>query len=196
VLTIPIGDSFGHLTVLSRAANDRFGRTQWNVVCQCGTEKVVALFRMTSGHTKSCGCIKGQANRTHGMKGTPTHNSWCAMKQRCNYPKHTQFAAYGGRGIRVCDRWNLSFEDFLADMGERPDGTTIERDDTNGHYEPGNCRWATMPEQQRNRRSTIKIERDGVTKCVKDWCDDLGIDADRVYKRIRRGVAPEEALRC
>lgn len=190
----PISKKFGHLTVLSRAPNDRFGRTQWHCRCDCGTEKVVALFRMTSGHTKSCGCQRGR-KAVHGMKETPTYNSWCAMKQRCNYPGADGYARYGGRGIRVCDRWNESFEAFLADMGPRPTGTTIERDDTDGHYEPGNCRWATEGEQARNRRSTILIERDGETLCVKDWCDRLGLDVDSVYGRIRRGASPHEALR-
>lgn len=133
-------------------------------------------------------------NYRHGMKGTPTHNSWCAMRQRCAYPKHAQYAAYGARGIRVCERWS-SFENFLADMGERPDSMTIERIDTNGNYEPSNCRWATMPEQQRNRRTTIKVTRDGVTKCVRDWCIELGLNPDVVYGRIRRGAEPLEALR-
>jgi hypothetical protein len=79
-----LGEKYGRLTILSRADNDRFGRTQWNCRCDCGEHRVVALFRMTSGHTKSCGCIKGLANATHRMRGTATHNSWCAMKQRCN----------------------------------------------------------------------------------------------------------------
>ncbi|WP_284335421.1 hypothetical protein [Comamonas sp. NoAH] len=117
------------------------------------------------------------------------------MKQRCNYPGSDEYANYGGRGIKVCDRWNESFENFLADMGERPAGHTIERKDTNGHYEPLNCVWATMEQQQRNRRSTILIERNGVTKCVKDWCIELGLNPDRVYGRIRRGATPEEALK-
>lgn len=192
---IPISAKFGRLTVLSRAENDRFGRTQWHCRCECGIERVVALFRMTSGHTKSCGCIKGEALATHRGKGTPTHNTWCAMKQRCNYPGSEQYAAYGGRGISVCQRWNDSFEAFLADMGERPEGMTIERIDSDGNYEPGNCRWATDSEQARNRRSTLLVERDGVTKCVKDWCDELGLHPDKVYGRIRRGASPQEALR-
>jgi len=192
-LPYPISAKFGLLTVVSRAANDRFGRTQWNCVCDCGAEHIAALFRMTSGHTKSCGCIR-KGNPTHRMSGTPTHNSWSGMKQRCNYEKHEQYAEYGGRGIKVCDRWNSSFEAFLEDMGVKPEGMTIERNDTNGNYEPGNCRWATMAEQNRNRRSNINVERNGVTKCIKDWCDELGLDMDRVYGRIRRGAAPAEAL--
>jgi len=197
VLTLPypLSAKFGLLTILARASNDRFGRTQWLCRCDCGSERVVALFRMTSGHTRSCGCIKGLVNATHRMKGTPTHNSWCAMKQRCNYAQSKQYPAYGGRGITVCARWNDSFENFLADMGERPKGMTIDRINSDGNYEPKNCRWATDPDQQRNRRSTILIERNGVTKCVKDWCEELGLKPDAVYGRIRRGATPKEALR-
>lgn len=195
MFTLTLPAKFGRLAVLARAENDRFGRTQWHCRCDCGAERTVALFRMTSGHTKSCGCIKGEARATHRGKGTPTHNSWCAMKQRCNYPGSDGYADYGARGITVCARWSESFEAFIADMGPRPPGMTIERMNTDGNYEPGNCRWATRPEQNRNRRSNINIERGGVTKCVKDWCDELGLDVDQVYGRIRRGANPAEALR-
>lgn len=190
----PIGSKFNMLTVLSRAENDRFQRSQWLCRCECGREKVVALFRMTNGHTRSCGCIKGEANRKHGMHGTPTYNTWCAMKQRCAYPQHDSYEYYGARGITVCQRWRDSFEAFLADMGERPEGMTIDRIDSAGNYEPGNCRWAPEDEQVRNRSSTILVERDGRKQCVKDWCDELGLDPDQVYGRIRRGASPAEAL--
>lgn len=126
--------------------------------------------------------------------GTPEHNTWCGMKQRCYYTNHAQFQYYGGRGIKVCDRWLNSFENFLADMGHRPEGKTIDRIDSDGNYEPENCRWALKSEQSRNRKSTINVTRDGMTKCVKDWCDELGLNVDRVYGRIRRGLSALEAL--
>lgn len=193
VLPYPIGVKFGLLTVVERAGSDRFGRTQWKCQCDCGRDAVVALFRMKSGHTKSCGCYK-PGNVTHGKSRTPTYNSWLAMKQRCDYKGHAEYHRYGGRGITVCDRWK-SFENFIADMGERPAGMSIDRIDVDGNYEPGNCRWATTGEQMRNRRSTINVTRDGVTKCISDWCKDLGLDVDRVYGRIRRGISPQEALK-
>lgn len=186
------GHRFGILTVISRSENDKFGRTQWLCECDCGKEHVAAYFRMKSGHTKSCGCIK-RGNVTHGMSDSKTYNSWLGMKQRCNYKGHAEYNRYGGRGIIVCDRWD-SFENFLADMGERPDGTSIDRIDSNGNYEPSNCKWSTAAEQQRNRRSNINATVGGITKCIKDWCDELGLNVDRVYGFIRRGSTPEEAL--
>ena len=193
ILTLPY-PKFHRLTPLALADCDRFGRSRYLCRCDCGAERIVATHHLKSAHTRSCGCAKVGA-RGRRVSGTPTYNSWLAMKQRCNYVGADSFANYGGRGITVCARWSESFEAFLADMGERPAGMTIERNNTNGNYEPGNCRWATMPEQNRNRRSTILIERAGETLCVADWCDRLGIDKDVVYGRIRRGATPQEALR-
>lgn len=189
------GQKFGSLLVVSRAADGKNWQTRFHCLCDCGNKRIVPSYRLRTNHTNSCGCMRGRLNATHRMKGTPTYNSWCAMKQRCNYVKSDVYAHYGGRGITVCERWNKSFEAFLADMGERPAGTTLDRyPDTNGNYEPGNVRWATDLAQARNRRSTILIERGGVTKCVEDWCTELGINPDYVYGRIRRGMSPQEAL--
>ncbi len=189
------GRTYGHLTVVKRDGANKLQQARWLCTCVCGKSVTALGAKLRNGSTTSCGCMKGKANRTHGQRGTPTHNTWCAMKQRCNYAQSKQYPAYGGRGITVCARWNDSFENFLADMGERPKGMTIDRIDSDGNYEPKNCRWATDPDQQRNRRSTILVERNGVTKCVKDWCDELGLKPDAVYGRIRRGATPSEALR-
>lgn len=128
------------------------------------------------------------------VRGTPEHNTWLGMKQRCNYRGHKQYQWYGGSGITVCERWNKSFKAFLEDMGPRPDGMTLERIDSTKNYEPGNCKWATIKEQNRNRRSTIKVERAGRVLCIMDWCKELGLNVDRVYGKIRRGSEPKEAI--
>jgi hypothetical protein len=108
---------------------------------------------MQNGHVQA----KSKRNTTHGLTDTPEHRSWAHMKNRCTNPNNDAWKHYGGRGIRVCDSWLESFEQFLADMGERPNGTSLDRIDVDGHYEPGNCRWATAVEQNNNQRRTRKV---------------------------------------
>ncbi len=160
------GQKFGRLTVLSRDPVNR-RPTKWICRCECGNEKSFVSHNLIRGFSKSCGCYRADLNRavmaanreaftgarlTHGKFGTPTHVSWNAMLQRCTNENRDNYEFYGGRGIKVCERWE-SFENFLADMGERPVGTTLDRyPNNNGNYEPGNCRWATVSEQMKNRR--------------------------------------------
>lgn len=150
------GKRFGRLLVLNQT-DSIGGATAYECRCDCGTTKKVRGVSLRKGDTTSCGCARAERMAAHqyrhGYYKTRTYNSWRAMLARCNDPKHRQYKDYGGRGIVVCPQWT-EFECFLADMGERPPGRSIDRVDGDGNYEPGNCRWATRTEQNRNRRTT------------------------------------------
>lgn len=133
------------------------------------------------------------ANTTHGMARKPTYISWSNMWQRCRNPKHPDHHNYGGRGIKVCERWS-SFENFLADMGERPVGRTLERMNTDGDYEPGNCRWATHREQMRNVRKNLWITHEGETMILTDWSRRLGIDAGTLRREWLRNGSLQQSI--
>jgi hypothetical protein len=159
------GQKFGRLTVLWSAGKTKSGNLRW--FCHCACEKtfaVVSSGNLRSGSTHSCGCLKREnLNRfEHGHKRhdyeSPTHSSWHATIQRCTNPNATGYERYGGAGVTVCNRW-LTFENFLADLGERPDGTTLGRFGDVGNYEPRNAKWMTRTEQEtekKKRRESLR----------------------------------------
>ena len=151
------GQTFARWTVIRRATNAG-NSTRWLCRCRCGTVAVIHSANLRHGVSKSCGCLREEVSkttlRTHGMKNHPLYVTWESMHKRCNNPNNKDWKYFGGRGIKVCDRWSGrdGFPSFLADMGDRPPGLSLDRTDNEGNYEPANCRWATWTEQVNNRR--------------------------------------------
>lgn len=202
------GRRFGRLVVLSEAEmyvrpDHKGSERQWLCRCDCGAETVVRQGKMVSNRVQSCGCLQREAavlsRTTHGH----THHSgnwsteyriWLSMRTRCENPKAVSYPHYGGRGITVCERWG-SFENFYADMGDRPSvGHTLDRIDNDGPYAPENCRWATRAQQARNTRRGLFVTHQGRTMPVCDWAEEFGIHPGTLRDRLKRGLSFEQAV--
>lgn len=197
------GRKFERLTVL-RLEGRRGRRLFWACRCDCGTEIAVRGSHLTSGGTLSCGCLHSErssartpalhaANTKTGLSGSATYSVWCGMRSRCSNPRNAYYAYYGGRGIQVCERWQ-KFENFVADMGVRPPGLTIDRIDNDRGYEPGNCRWVTRQVQQNNRRANHMLTYMGRTATMADWARDVGLTFKALSNRIYSGWPTDKAL--
>ena len=188
------GRRFGRWAVVRRAEDYRRGIPQWLCRCSCGNEGVVRAGILKSGQSRSCGCLNleirsricVERNTTHGMSGSRTHRIWCNIFTRCENKKALSYAKYGAKGVSICAQWR-TFENFLTDMGKCPSPRhTIDRVNPKGNYEPGNCRWATMKQQQNNRSNNRKITFNGRTMTLQQWADKTGIDRKTISGRIDR----------
>lgn len=195
------GRQFGRWTALERVGTKN-RHPLWRCRCECGTEGNVSSTNLVSGHSQSCGCLSidvaTERLTRHGHTSndamSPEYRTWNGMWRRCTNPGEESYPRYGGRGIRVCARWR-TFENFLSDMGQKPAPEyTIERANTDGDYEPGNCRWATMREQMRNMSRNHLVTIEGETRCLIDWCERIGISYATVKTRMRRGMTDTDAL--
>lgn len=197
-----LGSIFGRLTVISDMSSSK-GKARWMCQCSCGKITVTTGDALRRGVVKSCGCLQAEARhlntRKHGHGSyvagvSRTYKSWQEMRARCNNKRSISYPNYGGRGISICARWS-EFENFLADMGERPEGKSLDRIENNGNYEPNNCRWATSKEQNNKRRQCRYIEYLGRIQTIAQWCDELGLNYPRTYNRIVvQQLLPEQAF--
>lgn len=196
------GEKFGRLTAICREQSaDR--HTSWRFRCDCGAEKVVKLDSVTRGLIKSCGCLRKEVTAkrsiTHGhstgRRESRELKSYNHAKSRCQNPNDPKFPQYGGRGIRMCDEWARDAARFLADMGPCPPRHTLDRINPHGHYEPGNCRWASAHQQARTRTDNVIVEYQGAQMILKDYAALLCLDYKRLHARIRRGMSLEQASR-
>ncbi len=193
------GQRFGRYLVIGYAGKTKKDR-YWICRCDCGQTRKVKAGNIVRGTSRSCGCLSrettGSRVRTHGATKTAEFNIWSKMIARCTNSNNPAWINYGGRGIKVCERWMNSFSDFLADVGPRPSPKhSIDRfPDNDGNYEPGNVRWATQIEQNRNRRSNHFLTFNGITATLTEWSERTGIRKDTLRRRIAYGWSAEKAL--
>jgi len=189
----PVGTVFGRLEILGEGKEYR----HWLCRCSCGVEKEIDRYAILSGATKSCGCLQRDSASTkmskHKKSSDPVYKIWTAMKDRCQNPNCKGYDLYGRRGICVCERWQ-KFENFYADMGDRPDGKSLDRINNDGPYAPWNCEWRDNKGQSRNRRNNVWLEFNGKRQVIKDWANETGLHETTISYRLRQGWTVEEAL--
>jgi hypothetical protein len=191
--------TFGWWTVVA-FSHRRGAKYYWMAKCECGQERAVDATSLKAGTSTSCGCNPGKRGGVvkHGHAPStgesPEYVVWAGIKARCTVPTSTSYPNYGGRGISLCDRWS-AFENFLEDMGPRPSQShSIERNDNDGNYEPGNCRWATRIEQANNQRSNRVLEISGRSQTVAQWSRESGVAPQLIYHRLKSGWEVERAV--
>jgi hypothetical protein len=194
-----IGQKFHWMTILDMVKPHGHG---WQALCrcECGNTKWVLFKNLPNGHTRSCGCLSSLPLKSRPKwmvdtsasprTGSRSYRCWQAIKQRCLNPNNASYRHYGGRGITICERW-MNFDAFLEDMGDAPDGLSLDRINNDGGYCPENCRWADKKTQSRNSRQSRKIAYAGKTLCVSEWAEVVGIRLTSLRNRLARGWTPE-----
>lgn len=183
------GQKFNRLTVI-----EYVGQSKWLCLCDCGNKVSVVTSHLKNGHTRSCGCYQTDVQTKHGASFDKTYRVWISMRSRCRNPNDRAYPNYGGRGIKVCERWE-DYSTFLSDMGLPPDERMqIDRTDNNGNYEPGNCKWVYQLDNLNNRRNNVRIEYNGRTQTIAQWAAELGIHYRTLNNRINRGWSVERAF--
>lgn len=208
-----IGQKFGKLTVVEKIGSINIAavgkkpnrQIHWNCICDCGGNKQVTSNKLKFGGVISCGCLYGSIYSKSGIKRnkygmsylrTKEYSTWVSIRRRCLNPSYNSYQNYGGRGIKVCERWMESFQNFLDDMGYAPSKNhSIDRfPDNDGHYEPGNCRWATMAAQSVNRRNNTFIEFGGERLTISQWSRRVGCSFGTLSTRLQRGKPVDDIL--
>lgn len=193
---------FSRLLVLQFCGLSKRGNANWLCMCSCGAYRVIEARNLKNRSTRSCGCYHIERligritkySQCSVSSKSPEYYAWNAMRHRCTDPNTAGFENYGGRGIHVCERWLNSFANFLADMGRRPPGMTLERINNNGNYEPENCKWATQKEQRNNSRQNRWLTFVGIRRTMRQWADLSGIPYPILRTRILRRWVTERAL--
>lgn len=200
------GQKFGKLTAIERCGTARDGKAIWLFRCDCGNYHKVSGRDVRDGHSRSCGCLATEllikrnfkhGHTKHNNIATPEYKAWLQMRKRVESPTYHAYQHYKDRGIKICDAWlgDNGFNNFFDDMGKKPTpGYTLERIDNNKGYEPDNCRWATMAEQNLNKSSNKLITYMDITMTQKEWGDKVGIDQTVIHKRLKRGWSIEDTL--
>ncbi len=189
-----VGSTFGRLEVVECLGKPNGRKYTYRCRCACGNIIDIGVDSLRTGNSNSCGCLHRERVTKHGDSKSLTYKSWICMNHRCKSASHISHHRYGGRGIKVCERWS-SYENFLADMGERPSVKhSIERKNNNGDYTPENCKWATMVEQQNNRNDNIMVEFKGVRHTLRVWCRILELDHRIVRGRLMAAGATFESV--
>ncbi len=193
------GQRFSRLLVQKRESVVGEKRAHWLCVCDCGKTCVANGSSLRNGSIKSCGCLQEEARCQfrHGQAKigalSREYKTWARMKSRCENKNSKAYPLYGGRGIKVCERWH-DFLEFYKDMGTRLEGMSIDRIDPNGDYEPGNCRWATSKQQNRNRTNNRVVTFNGVTASLAEICELNGARYSAVHARLQRGLTIDNAI--